>query len=445
MLLKFPYGPLPAALMTLGLWLVQSSLADAQSAVAPVKPTALGLASAQSVPETALIRLQDLIAALSQTPQAEARAADMAQGRALIDQAGARPNPRLSLSVENFGPNGAYRDFRRSETTLALEHQIETQNKRAIRVKKAEAGYEITRAEGDRNQADLIQDVTLVYLDLLRVQEQKGLLKEGLDLAKQDETITRALVAAGRETQLKLDLAELSTLKLASEQNRLLAEDTALRARLYALTRLTLQNRSLGRDLLARHDLKHHGLSYPGQVANEAQNPDYKIAQAKHAQAKITVKEEKAKATPDITASLGLRRLEGDRANVLTAQVSVPLPLFDTNRGNQRAALAAQRATELEAQVQKDQFFAQRTGLSAQLEAAEQDIRTLVEQEARLSKAYQTSKRAYEAGKLSLLELTAARRDWLDARTQALNAQILALKAEAQLARLAGLIPFQDQ
>ena len=62
--------------------------------------------------------------------------------------------------------------------------------------------------------------------------------------------------------------------------------------------------------------------------------------------------------------------------------------------------------------------------------------------EAAAAEAYRLARIGYEAGRLPLLELTAARRALAAARLQTLEARLARVRALAEAARLAGKTPF---
>lgn len=126
----------------------------------------------------------------------------------------------------------------------------------------------------------------------------------------------------------------------------------------------------------------------------------------------------------------------------MVAGAALPLPLFDRNRGNTAAARADLRAAEarlarvqLEAQADLTAARAQARGAAARVAAAQAG-------EAAAAEAYRLSRIGYEAGRLPLIELTAARRALASARLQALEARLARVRAETEAARLAGKTPF---
>ena len=67
-------------------------------------------------------------------PQAEAEAA-----QALVGQARLRPNPEISLEVENIAGSGAFSGLSATEYTLAVGQRLELGGKRGTRVEAARA------------------------------------------------------------------------------------------------------------------------------------------------------------------------------------------------------------------------------------------------------------------------------------------------------------------
>ena len=166
------------------------------------------------------------------------------------------------------------------------------------------------------------------------------------------------------------------------------------------------------------------------------------LAEREAATRRVTV--ERTRAVPDVTASLGIRRLTGDNATVFVAGVSVPLPLFDKNRGNIAtstaqldAADARLNAARLEAENGYRSAAAQATAADARLAASAQA-------EAAAEEAYRLARIGYDAGRTPLIELLTARRNLTTTQAVTLEARVARITTEAALARLFGRIPFGE-
>ena len=141
---------------------------------------------------------------------------------------------------------------------------------------------------------------------------------------------------------------------------------------------------------------------------------------------------------------VGGRRYEDNGDTALMAGVSAPLPLFDRNRGAVAAATAQLSAAEARLNGARLEAEAAWRAAAAQTSAGEVRLNAAVEGEAATREAYRLTRIGYEAGRTSLLELSAARRALVEAQTRLVEVQLARIRAEAVLARLAGRIPFGD-
>ena len=77
-------------------------------------------------------------------PRAEAEAA-----QALVGQARLRPNPEISLEVENIAGSGAFSGLSATEYTLAVGQRLELGGKRGTRVEAARAQAQLADLRAD--------------------------------------------------------------------------------------------------------------------------------------------------------------------------------------------------------------------------------------------------------------------------------------------------------
>lgn len=195
---------------------------------------AVALSGRARAQDAVLRELLDQAAAAS--PEvAQARAAVEAE-RARIPQAGALPDPSLSLGIQNDG-------FRRinigtmdtSFFNIQLTQPLYWPGKRGLR-------EEVATLEGRRSEArlgravlDLEGRVRRAYLGLLLVRGQSDLLTEQAQLWVQAEHTARARYEAGQVPQSDLLRAQLEQARL---QQRTWALDAELSTRLAELNRL---------------------------------------------------------------------------------------------------------------------------------------------------------------------------------------------------------------
>ncbi|PNU05689.1 TolC family protein [Novosphingobium guangzhouense] len=356
---------------------------------------------------------------------------DRAEG--LARQAQARPNPTLSVMTENVAGQSPYRGFDRSENTLQVNQAIEIGGKRSSRIAAGTAGVVAANARTRDARLAYAYDLAIAYGAAEIADRRIELAEDEVDEASADMRAVRALVQAGKEARLRRLQVETEVNALRALVDAARAERVGAYARLAALAGEETGFTDLAEPLLPRFETKTgYGPIDPLQTA------PYLAAKAERDAARQRVSAARRQANPDLTVSVGVRRLETDKANALIAGLSVPLPLFDRNRGNVDAAEADLRAAEardagtlLNVKAEIAAALALNEAADARMAAADRTLLTAQE-------AYRLARIAYEAGKSPLLELLAARHVMGAARGVVLDAAAARLEARARLAHLDG-------
>jgi cobalt-zinc-cadmium efflux system outer membrane protein len=377
--------------------------------------------------------------AQSTAPRLAESRAHVAQSEGLARQVAARPNPTLGLEVENFAGQGPFKGGDAAESTVSVQQPLELGGKRPARIAAGRADLEVARAKAAIARATFAFDLAQAYAEAEAADLRFRLAGDAIALAEEDLRVTRALVQAGKEAELR-SLQARSVIDTARAQ---LSEAQAGRegafARLTALAGGDPPITSIAASLLAHADRME---ALP--AVDPIDTPAYLAAQAEREAAARRVRVEQTRAAPDVSVSLGVRRLAGDDATALVAGVSAPFPIFDRNRG----AISASRAelTAAEARLDAARLDAQAEIASALSKAGAAQTRVAASRqaEATATEAYRLTRLGYEGGKLPLVEVLNARRALIEARDQILNARLERLTAEAALARLQGAEPFGD-
>ena len=148
--------------------------------------------------------------------------------------------------------------------------------------------------------------------------------------------------------------------------------------------------------------------------------------------------------TPDLTVSVGARKFEARDGTALVVGLAAPLPLFDRNRGAVTSASALVVAADARLKGARLDAEAGWRAASAQASAGEARVEAATQAETAAREGYRLTRIAYDSGKSSLMELSAARRSLAEAQTRLIDARVARVRAEAQLARLAGQTPFGE-
>ena len=387
-----------------------------------------GAAAAQTAPPLETL-LRETAAPRLVLGEAETRAAE---GRAL--QALARPNPTLDLQVENVGGSGPYRDFQSVETTLSVGQTLELGGKRGARVATAQAELDTARSRAGLNRVAYARDLVVAYATAEAASERLTVAQDGADLAQADARAARLLVDNGKEAELRALQASAAVSAARAEVSRAEAESGGALARLAALTGGQQTYTAVTPGTLDR----------VWSESTSSQAPAVAVAEAEQRTATRKLDLERRRATPDLTVNFGVRRLAGDDATAAVAGFSLPLPLFDRNRGAVRSAQADADAARARLLMAQADAIADRRSAEGEARAAERSAAAASQGEAAAREAYRLARLGYEAGKLPLIELLAARRDLVAARQRHIEARLARAKAQADLAQANGQITFGD-
>jgi outer membrane protein, heavy metal efflux system len=349
---------------------------------------------------------------------------------ATIIQAGARPNPEISVLME---------DTRKSTrtTTYQLNQAIELGGKRDARIDAAQRAHDIAVLAFSAKRAQIKAGVSAAFFETLIAQEKWRLAQELLTLTERTTTMTSRRVSAG-----KISPVEETKARVADANARLALSQAA--------SDLTLARKRLAAywgDLESSFSLSAGNAEILPPLPAIAQliervndGPAIKLARLEVDHRRALARIERTKRMPDLTVSLGNKRDEEARRNMWIIGVSMPLPLFDSNQGNEMEALKRvdkardeQAATEIRIQGEAAQSYERIRYATQEADALRREIIPGAES------AYHAAIRGFELGKFSFLEVLDAQRTYFQAKSQYWQALANAHLASAELDRLAGL------
>ncbi len=329
-------------------------------------------ATAPALPQTpvALAELEALV--LSTHPASTARQAGYAAALSRIDQAAALPNPELEAEMEDLATEGP--GNRLGETTYAIQlnQPLELGGKRHRRRVLAAMTAEKQRCENGIAEQDALAALRENVLAVLAAQERLAFLLAAADCARSARDCVAERVQAGKDAPQELSQAEM---ELARQELAVLRATSAVEnSRAALLAQLgpqgeALRNRPISGDLRRLPQL-------PPLAELQARLADtaawQHAAQAERVAAAELASEDRA-AIPDLTLSVGYSYERGSGAHLAKLGLSMPLPLFDRNRGNRMAALhsvararAEAAATQLALQAElEQQWLSAKTAIAA--------------------------------------------------------------------------------
>lgn len=377
----------------------------------------------------------ELLAQLEQSPATLEAVALVDAAEARVRQAGVRPNPVLGLDVENALGSGAFSGLANAETSLTFSQDLELWGRRPARVAVARAEAGAVGRQRDLALIDAAGRLALVYAEAEAAERRAELAEESLILTVADARAALALVEKGREPLVRGIQAESEAAFARASRDEAQAERDAAYARLTAVAMLAAPVTGIDDSLLDRT---------PALVGMASDvSPTVRVAQAQREAAERRIAAETVQSRPDINASIGVRRFEMERATALTFGLSMPLPLFDRNRGNIEAAQAELRAADARLAGSRQDAQADRAAARARLAASVSRVNASDAGVDAAEEAYRLSRIGFEAGRISQLEMRASRNALINARTAAVDARLARVRAEIELARQDGRAPFQ--
>lgn len=373
------------------------------------------------------------------SPRLAESKSDVARATGLAQQAGVRPNPVIGLEAEDFAGSRPYTGIDRSQFTLSASQALELGGKRPARIAAGAASIEAARLLLVQARNDYAGALASSYLQAEVADRRLVLANGALQLAEEDARIAQVLVTSGKEAELRGLQAQTVVNTARAEIGLAQAERSAALSTLTALSGSPVSFTSLAGSLLA-----HAAVLETVVAPDPLETPAYLAAKAQREAAAKRVRVEQTRATPDLTVSVGVRRIQESDATDFVAGVSLPFPVFDRNRGAISAARAELQGAEARLNGARLDAEASIRSATARLSASQGRVSAAQDAERTGQEAYRLTRIGYQAGKLPLIELLNARRAVSDAALQTLNASVERLNAEAELARLQGRTPFGD-
>ncbi|MEG2499096.1 TolC family protein, partial [Brevundimonas sp.] len=337
----------------------------------------------------------DLLAQLGQTPAVtEADAlADAAEAR--VRQARTRPNPDLSIDLENVAGSGPYSGFVSGDLSLSLSQNLELWGRRSARVGAARADAATAALRRDLSTIDTAGRLALIYAEAEVAQRRATLAQEALTLALSDARAALAMVEEGREPLLRGIQAESEAAAARASLDEAKAEQEAAFARLSAVAMLAAPVTSIETGLLDN--------TVSPTALSDRDTLTVRVAEAEATASERRIDIERINGRPDVTASVGVTRYGQEDQTALTFGLSLPLPLFDTNRGNIDAARAEHRAAEARVLQARQEAGADRAAAMARLASSGSRVSAADAGVAAAEEAYRLSRIGAEAGRISQL------------------------------------------
>ena len=378
---------------------------------------------------------QALALTLARNPDLAAFSHEVRASEAAVLQAGVLPNPVLELGAENLANNRLREEGDRT-LSLGFGQLIELGGKRAARMRLAESGRNVANWEYEAKRLEVLSATSQRFVEVVAAQQGLALAAESLQLAAQVADAVGKRVQAGKVSPVEETKAQLAHAAARVESEQAKRQLAAARQRLSAVWAVAAPRFSEAAGDLERLPILP---PYEDLVERVRRNPELVRWDAEAARRRAGIDAERAKAVGDITVSAGVRRFSQFDDNALVLGLSIPLPIFDQNRGgileaNRRLdkALDEQRAAQSRLTVELAEVYQRLGAVGSEIDA----LRTSILPGAR--SAYDAATKGYQLGRFGILDVLDAQRTLFQARAQYVRALSEYHRGAAELERLAG-------
>jgi len=377
-----------------------------------------------------------LARSLEKSPRLGSASLDIRAAEAKQIQAKLRPSPTASLTEEDFLGSGAFRGFGGSQTTLELNQLIELGGKRSARMQEAAAIHEGARLDYENDRVEVVAETAAAFVEALAAQRRVELAEEYTKLAAELEPAIRRRAEVGQASALEQarGAVAVSAAEVTLEQAK--HEFDGARRKLAALW----GDREPGFARVAGDLEKVPALAPFKTLADRIEShPSLARINATRAEREAVLAKEKAAAVPDITGAIGPRWLQESRDAAVVASISIPLNFRNRNQGNIAAAQAKLGKTDFEFAGARNKLLGRLGTAWESLMRARHTLEILdskVVPQAKL--AIEAANTGYANGKLSQIEVLDARRTYVEAGLQRLQALAEIHKEKTEIDALTG-------
>lgn len=392
--------------------------------------------SAQQAPSPPVLGLQGaIIRSLQSNPDLKAFAYELEAQSGHVQQAGARPNPQVSLLVENALGTGARSGFDSAETTLSLGFLIE-HGARQRRMDAAQAGSQLLDVETTVRRLDVAAEATRRYLAILAGQEELAELNRSVQLAEETLSAVQVRVKAAKSPEAEEARAYAQIAQFRLERGHVEHQLATAKRRLAALWGDRVPDFTSAEGALLKLPRLE---AYERFVERLERNPEFAmlLSERRLREAQLRLAETTRRPAWQVTA--GVRRFEDQSDHALVVGLTVPLPV----RAQTEGAIATARAQAAQVDAKQEALRAQ---LDAELFAIYQELRHAHSEAEvlrndvlpRMEIAVEQSRYAYERGRYGYIEWVAAQRELLEQRRALLGAAANVHRFRIEIERLTG-------
>lgn len=362
------------------------------------------------------------------SPVLRQAAADIEVTRGKAIQVGLYPNPIASGGSPQWGGS-------ESQFYGQLSQEIVTKGK--LKLNRAAASREVTQAELRfvRARFDLLTELRRGFYGTLAGQERVRVLSKLVDVAKRSEEFVRSLEKSGEGTRAELLLIEIERQKAeVGLENSMVMLDATRRQLAASMGIPETPLQGVVGDL--RGPIQDFSkIAQDSGLLND--NALVQMAQVEADRARILLQRAVVEPFPNVTVSGGYMMETTFPNNLGLVSVELPIPVWNRNQGNIRAARGSIASSSEAIQATYNRLSSELAASLGRLEAADQQVRRF--ETSILPKATESlaiTQKAYQGGQIGILTLLQAQRSNAEAELGFVSALEAKWTAAAELAGL---------
>ena len=386
----------------------------------PDEPTRDASAKSEADPAadpTGALALREAMAlALMRSPGLRAYGWDVRRAEALALQAGLWPNPELDVEFENFAGSDAFSGTDSLETTVSLAQTFPLGGDIARR--RELAGYKTELAGWDYEAARLgvLTEVTRRYIAVLAANRRIEAARDALQLAQQVLTTAEKRIDAGDAPPIEAARASVpvATTRITLKRAERDFESANKRLSLtWGASRPTFDSLTGSLDELVPPPAAEQLIA----LINE--NPSVARWSTEISARRAERRLAEAEAVPDLTGRIGVRDDQAEDAQALVVGISLPLTIFDRRQGDileARLGVTSARRRQREAELRIESMLAEAYARLVNAYDEATALRDIALPPA--TEAFDLTRRAFENGDLTFLDVLDAERTLVELRTR---------------------------
>jgi outer membrane protein, heavy metal efflux system len=367
------------------------------------------------------LRLEDAVGrALASHPSLTAEAAQLRAVQARADREGLPTPYTVGGELENVAGNGTLSGIHSAETTLRIGRVLELGGKRAARLALGAAEIDRQRNQADTMRRQVASQTAARFIEVVADQRRLAYARERVQQAERTRREVASWVAAARNPESDLRAAEIAVAEAELEREH--AEHELISARMTLAASWGGFEPDFG-EALGDIDTLPAAESFEALAARLPATAEQRssLFEARTIEARRRIAE--AAARPDLTVSLGVRRLEASDDQGLVMSVQVPLgsrrrsAFSVTEADAELAALDARRDAQ---RIERHQELFERYQELGHARLEAETLRKTMIPKAEQAVAF--TRRGFEAGNFTFLMLAQAQKTLFELRERSVEA-----------------------